>query len=370
MSKKQRINSLKKRFKKLIKEGKVSVSDIQQIDFEADVDETLSYKENLGNLLGKYHYCKELENDASAEKRHVEDIEEQFDKEFKESVKQLKGGEQEHYFATLKKYVEMVGKGYATSLLLEGRGGIGKTYEVLKTLGECDTDYVFINSYSTPLEFYQLLYENHDRVIVLDDFEGVLSSKVGTSILKSALWSATDKRIVSYYTTSEKCTVPHTFEFSGRIIFCLNSIEDNPELRALVSRTLYYKLDFPLEDIKRIIMAIANGDTTKTQLDRENRVKVAQFIIENSNEATKDLNLRTLIKAFWAYEYATKESTDWQDLVLKMLEADEEKALILELKQSCATIEDMAKEFTRRTGRSRRTFYRLKREMGLSRKYS
>lgn len=369
MSKKQQVANLKRRFARLIREKKVRVNDIQEIDFEHEIDSKLTYNENLELLLKRYGYAKEKKEEdyEGALKQHLDESAKFAEKEFKESVKELKGGEQEYYFANLKQYVEMVAKGYAHSLLLEGSGGIGKTYEVLKTLAECNTDYEFINSYSTPLEFYQLLHEYNGKTIVLDDFEGVLDTRVGVSILKSALWSATDKRFISYYTTSEKLQVPKSFEFTGRIIFCMNSMQDNPELRALITRTLHYTLDFPIEDIKKIIMAIAKGDTCKTELTREERIKVANFILEHSDEATKELNLRTLIKAFWAYDYAIKEGADWQEIVAKMLEADEEKRLILELSKEHIRVEDMGKEFTRKTGRSRRTFFRLRKEMRLTR---
>lgn len=367
MSKKQDIARLKKVFQRLIKENKAKVKDIEEIDFSAYVDGSLTYDENKEALFKEFAIPEVREEDyEDAQHEHIKAIENHYEEEFKKSVKELRGGEQEEFFRGLKDYVGMVGKGFANALIVEGKGGIGKTYEVLRTLSEKDVDYEYINSYSTPLEFYQLLYNHNGKVIILDDFEGVLSSNVGISILKSALWSATEKRIVSYFTSSDKLTVPSKFEFTGRVIFCLNSLTNNPEIRALKTRALYYNLNFSVKEIKKIIMAIAKSDD-KRKLSQEERVEVADYIIENSTEATKELNLRTLIKAYGAFEYAKETGTDWKKLVGDLLETDEEKVLIREVLDKHSSVKDAIKEFVEATGKSRATFFRLKKEMGLLR---
>jgi hypothetical protein len=367
MSKTQDISRLRSVLATALKQGRAKFKDLQEVDFEAYYDSALKYEENKRLWLERFTY-KELENDVEAEKEHIREIENHYEQEFKESVKRLKGGEQEQYFKGLSDYVGMVAKGFANSLIVEGVGGIGKTYEVLRSLSDLGVDYEYFNSYSTPLEFYQLLFEKNGKVIVLDDFEGILSSNVGISILKACMWSATDKRFVSYYTTSDKLTVPSKFEFSGQVIFCLNSLASNPEINALRTRALYYKLDFSVDDIKKIIVAIAKSKQ-ENRLGTEDRVAVAEYIVENSDEATNDLNLRTLVKAYGAFEYAQGAGKDWKAIVNDLLVVDEEKSLLKHFLNQFASKKEARKAWCEETGRSPRTFQRVLKEMGLSRRY-
>lgn len=357
----RRSKALKKRLGKLIAQGKLNM-DLQAIDTYALSDTLLTLDENYKSVLKELHYAEEpkQEDYATEAKEHILEIENKYEQEFKKSITELKSGEQEIYFKTLKDYVNIVSKGFANSLIIEGTGGLGKTHEVLKTLSESGIEWEYINSYSTPLSFYQLLYEKNNKVLVLDDITGLLNTEIGISILKGALWGVNDKRYISYYSTSDKLTIPNKFEFTGKIIFLVNSLKNNPELDALKTRALYCKLDFSFEDIKKIIMAIAKGD---------NRQEVAEYIIEIATPATKELNLRTLIKGYSIYEYAKSIGQDWKNLIDKLLETDEEKAMVLKLHKECGTAKLEIQKWVELTGRSARTYYRLKKEMGLTRAY-
>jgi hypothetical protein len=364
----KRSKQLRHRLEKLIADGKL-VADIQEIDTFALADTTLTLKENYELLLKELHY-EELptpEEYAEAEKEHLRTIENEYEQDFKKSINELQGGEQEKYFKTLKDYVNIVAHGFADSLIVEGTGGIGKTHEVLKTLSDSECEWDYVNSYSTPLGFYQMLYEKNGKVLVLDDFEGILNNDIGISILKGALWGVNGKRYISYYSTSDKLKIPSKFEYTGRIIFLLNSLGDNAELNALKTRALYHKLDFSFEDIKKIIMAIAKS--SKNNLTEDERVKVANHIIDTADVSVKELNLRTLIKGFSIYEYAKKVGSEWKELLGGLLEVDDEKALVLRLHKECPTAEAESKMWVAETGRSARTYYRLKKSMGLTRGY-
>jgi len=372
MKKSMQITYLKGWFRKWIDAGVIDgVNDIAEIDFEAEVDDTLTYKENLEHLKELYNYAEEPneEDYAIAGYEHHKEVERLSEENFKNSIKELKGGEHTKYFEGLRSKVEMVGGGYANSLIVEGTGGIGKTYEVLRTLGDMNADFVICSSYSTPLSFYHKLYENNGKVIVLDDFQGVLDSAVGLSILKACLWSTTSVRTVGYDSTSGHLEAPRKFNFTGRIIFCVNKLTDNADTQAFKTRALYYKLDFPLSVVKEIIMSIAKGGKDYG-LMREERAEIAQYILDNSDEATRELNLRTLIKAYGAYKYAKTKGKDWKKEIIDLLDVDEDKKLIKDLmSKHSGIVKDVGKEFTEITGKSRATFFRIKKEMGLNRDY-
>jgi hypothetical protein len=373
MNKKTQIAALRKRCGKLLGEGKLKVMDLQDIDFDAEVDSKLTYQENKAALEGRYVVKDVKEEDyQEAEFEYVKEEEARCDEEFKKSVGRLKGGEQEEYFKELRDFVAMVAKGFSHSLIVEGRGGIGKTYEVLKRLNELGVDYEYISSYSTPLEFYQLLWEHNGKVIVLDDFEGVLENDVGISILKAALWNTTDKRFVSYYTTSNRLRkdVPRKFEFTGGIIFCLNTLMSNPEIASFKTRAFHYDLEFSVEDVQKIIMAIAKSVREEGMNVRE-REEVGQFVVDCSDSATEDLNIRTLKKAYAIYKYCRDEGLDWKQMAMRLVKPDDEKLLVKELTDKhMGDVAGAAKEFTEKTGKSRRTFFLLKKKMNLSRGWS
>ena len=64
-------------------------------------------------------------------------------------------------------------------LILTGKQGIGKSYSSIKYLQEngleMGVDYEVFQSYTTPLQFYQFLYEHRkDKVLILDDTMGFL----------------------------------------------------------------------------------------------------------------------------------------------------------------------------------------------------
>lgn len=369
MDKSRQVFYLRGLFAKWVEQDNVNVSDIQQIDFDAEVDGKLDYSENKRAMMEKYHYCEEPREEeyAEAAKEQIREIENFEDAKFKESVKTLSGGSESKYFEILKNNVLKVAEGYANAYIVEGKGGLGKTYEVLRTLAEKEVDYTVFSSYSTPLSFYHLLYENNGKVLVLDDFEGILGNSVGVNILKSALWSATKVRQVSYHSTSDKLTIPSTFEFTGRVIFCVNKFGKTEELNALKSRALYDYLDFSIKDIKSIIKGIAKTGTNEYNLSKEECDMVGDYIIENSDEATGELNLRTLIKGYGCYAYAKVHNRDYKKELDSLLKPDEEKQLLKKLIGDYLKVKEACKEWCELTGKSRATFYNLKKEMGMSR---
>ena len=107
-------------------------------------------------------------------------------------------------------YLDMAVQGKA-SVLIHSRAGLGKTYTTLKKLE--GKDYKYNSGFASPLALYKELYEHRNKVIVLDDIEGMLKNQVAISILKAALGNGT----VSYLTTSKKLgEAPQEFEFNRK----------------------------------------------------------------------------------------------------------------------------------------------------------
>ncbi len=110
-------------------------------------------------------------------------------------------------------------------LILVGEAGMSKTYNTISYLRENNINYEYVSSYSTPLSFYEILYKNSEKdVVVFDDISSIGNSLI-ISLLKSACWTFNHKKIVSYNSTSkvlEERGLPESFEFKGRVILIFN----------------------------------------------------------------------------------------------------------------------------------------------------
>ena len=342
------------------------------IDFEALVDEKLSYQENKEIIANE---IKKLKPNAFVEMEDIkaivetnemvynEYINEQMRQEFEnalEEIKQKQTPELEKYFKELKEMVKAVVKTNLNGLIVYGPAGWGKSFQVLTTLHEMGLkereDYVYISSHMTPLELYNTLYKYRDRIVILDDVERLLENLTTLGILKSALWSPVGKRYVYYYSTTDKLEAPEQFEFTGKIIMLMNRIPDRYKeiVDSLMSRVLVYKLEFDYETKIKAIYEFAK--VVEIPLD------IVDFVRENVSETSKKLNFRTLIQLKEIYQYYNGID-EWKKIAKKILEDDEEDEImkiVYEIIQKPIPVKEQVKEFIERTGMSRATFFRYK----------
>ena len=133
-------------------------------------------------------------------------------------------------FANIERLTKMVGKGIQPSLVITGSAGTGKTHLVKQTLTDMGfeeaKDFVHFKGRATAAGLFVTLYENEDKIIVLDDCDSVFKDDDAVNILKGALDSY-DARKISYISTKTLkdtygCEVPRHFEFTGKIIFISN----------------------------------------------------------------------------------------------------------------------------------------------------
>lgn len=266
-----------------------------------------------------------------------------------------------------KEYVRAVARGYIDALILVSEGGLGKSWITVKTLAEEGLaegkDYAVLTTFSTPLQLYHKIYEHRDKLLVLDDVEGIVSNRTALSIVKSALWSATPRRIVQYNSTTEKLKAPESFEFTGRMILCMNELPNNAVARALRSRAVYYEIRLPHERVVELMREIADSRKDGPLTEGERR-EVADYIARTSTPAT-NLDLRTVVKACGLRAFSKNNGGGWEAMVDGMLERDEELELLVELAGSGGTVGEQARRWTNITGRSRATFFRRKSGLGL-----
>ena len=196
-------------------------------------------------------------------------------------------------FEFIERMVLLIARGKATSLIITGSGGLGKTHTVFSTLAENDLvedeDYIVVRGFSTARAVFNALKENKDKIIVFDDCDSVLDDKVSVNLLKGAL-DTTKKRTVSWLTADDS---DRAFDFEGHIIFVSNKeLCDIPQ--PLLSRALFVDVTMtPDEKIQRLRTIIRN---VRPDIDMEYKTEILD-LMESLKTRIQDLNIRTFIKA-------------------------------------------------------------------------
>jgi len=270
--------------------------------------------------------------------------------------------------------VNMVIERNAPACVLVSEGGLGKSYLVKTQCEEKCNDYEYFSGYMTPKQLYFYLLNNSDKIIVLDDIEDLLKNNKAVGILKGALWAVKGKSIVSYATTErDGSSSHHEFEFTGGIIVLLNKIprEKNQIVSALISRCLKYTIKLTYRQKLNIMKQIMREDSfyhlINCEVSSEDRERLIKDLIENSSPAMINFNFRTMEMMVRFYVYNKKEHPDQPnrhiDLYNQTNQKDVEKELVYKLIKSGLPVISQAEEFTEKTGKSRATFYRIKKEI-------
>jgi hypothetical protein len=188
-----------------------------------------------------------------------------------------------------------------TGFYLFGRPGSSKTYTVRTTLDQMGTQYAYHSGHLTDLGLFDLLRENHDRIVLLDDVSSIFKQKVALQILLAALGNQPSDRgvrIVKY----KRRGLEETIRFTGGILAISNlELHAEPVMEALKSRVNYLKYDPTDQQIEALMLEIASkGWTTPvgTMTPDECR-EVAEFLIAESHRLSVRLDMRNLVdKAF------------------------------------------------------------------------
>ena len=244
-------------------------------------------------------------------------------------------------FKLLEESLKAVSNGNINILTLYGNPGTGKTYTTLEYLKEQSVNYEYINSYATPLSFYELLWKNRYKdVVIFDDLYGV-NNPIILAMLKSACWISNGSRIVSYYSTSSKLDLhglPENFEFKPNIILIFNKLIQG--YGPITNRGVTINFNFNFDDKIKIF------DELKDVLDED----VLDYVKLNCNESTTNLSVRTLV----ILSNLKIAGQDFKLFAKEMLKPDEDKQLLISLS---------ADEWADETGYHKRTYYRRKKAM-------
>ena len=206
-------------------------------------------------------------------------------------------------FQNIERLTKMVGKGIQPSLVITGGAGMGKTHLVKSTLEgmglQESYDFVHFKGRATAAGLFITLYENSDKIIVLDDCDSVFRDDDAVNILKGALDSY-DTRKISYITSKALkdefgIEVPRHFEFTGRVIF-ISNISQSKLDEAIRSRSFVADVDLTTDQMFQRIEQLL--PTMESRIPLAARQHAFQLMQELEKEFDGlEINLRSFIKA-------------------------------------------------------------------------
>lgn len=275
----------------------------------------------------------------------------------------------DRFYGSLENYVKMVAKGHSNLLMLDAKGGLGKTYNTRRVLSNemRDNKWRHLKGFTTPVELYRTLWESRadGAVLFLDDMSGITSNTKAIDMLKSATDTNGPENWVEYRSSQgidhpsiEDAELPQTFNFGGRIIMSFNDTPDNPHFDALKDRGHFYQLSFSYRERLSLIREVAKLSHF-SPLSVEEQQECAEWIASVTNEAMS-VTIRTFEHVCDMRHFGQQEDENWERMALEVFNIDYAKYLIIRLREeSDMSVEKQVEYFKEKTGKSQGTYYDL-----------
>lgn len=219
-----------------------------------------------------------------------------------------------------------VAMGYQSGCIVTGRGGTGKSYTIVEELERLGASYKLTNSHITPRGLFDLLATYPDAIHLIEDAEEISRNPTSLGVLRSALWGSRSnrasrtERLISWQTHTLSLEVV----FGGGVILVSNrKLGALPEMEALATRVPCLEINLGDQEIAALMRKVASEGYQRgsLKLDAEECIEVAQFIITESAQLNRALDMRLLVNAFADRLQADDHDAgcDWQDLVYSTL---------------------------------------------------
>ena len=281
-------------------------------------------------------------------------------------------------------YTKGVALGFSNGFFLHGTGGIAKSYTVLGELQRLGIDYKLFNSRMSGRGLFEALAEYPAAVHVLEDMERLTKDRDAQGILRSACWGqrgddGKQKRTISWVTARGV----ESIVFNGGIVMLSNRpLDDLPELRAIKTRISHLHLEVSDAEIAAQMRRLATKGYRHDgkEMTADEAETVCDFVILESQSKLCHLDMRLLDNAFrdflqWRSGHS---SCHWQTLVGTRLDGRRDELTVLAPKdrqqdEDLRTLEAVLGQFPttlaaqlewcRQRGKSRASFFRLKRAL-------
>ena len=237
-------------------------------------------------------------------------------------------------------------------LIVIGRPGLGKSY-LFERLADGDENTCLIKGKSTSFRAYISAYHNIDKRLVFDDAELLWGELAGRQLIRQLCETTPIKHIRwdSAARQLERERIPREFSTRSRIAILANhfTFGGASEYAAIVDRGhLAYFDPTPIE-IHRMV-----GEWFE---DRE-----VYSYIRDRLDRIPELTVRTYVLA----QERRKAGQDWERLIEeRYCQLEHQSVVVQRLEQDPAftTVEQRAAEFMWQTGRSRATYFNVKRRL-------
>ena len=250
-------------------------------------------------------------------------------------------------------------------LVVQGAPGWSKTQTVTSVLRESGIAYKTVGVYATPVGLFNEFASNPEGLLLLDDTAGIFNNAQILSMLCAASWPTGEeggKRIIQRTSTSERALMD-AVNFTGKMIVITNMLPKSPMVGAILNRALYYRAEISAESIGGRLLKAATSVThfSNPEVSRA----VAEFIRDTlPNLDYSKISLRTLEQG---YELATIDPVGWRSLLKKILPwkdnlIKDDEQILEDLSSGGGSVEQQVAVFCQRTGKSRRTFFYLRKK--------
>jgi len=221
-------------------------------------------------------------------------------------------------YEELKFYLNMFKNGNANLIVLESRGGLGKSKLITEVLE--NTEYIRILAHVTPLRLYSLCYEHKDKYIIIDDVDSLMENTDNIALIKQLCESSEVKEMSWLSTTStlDKIDLPEVFTTSSKAIIICNSFNElSSKIYAVRDRAFHLEFRPDQQEILNKMSEILPKIFTEMPLIHKE--EVLNLIKEYSDVV--DLSLRNLIKGLSLYkECNSGKALDWKSRLISSLE--------------------------------------------------
>lgn len=243
-------------------------------------------------------------------------------------------------FNTLQKISHSACEGKVRSVIVSGKGGVGKTYSVTRIIDhhkeKLGIKAEVHSGMISPLHLYMLLYRNKGKgqIVVLDDADAIFGDEDSLTLLKAAL-DTTPIRKISWLTNSTTLKnegIENEFVYEGSMIFITNlnfrakvasgkgAMVDH--LQALMTRAMY--LDLKLHSQRELVLWIKHLIkknhilVAAEDLSMEQETEVLDFMIEMQNQFDS-LSIRS---AILLAQCVKMDPDNWKDLAMDLCMKD------------------------------------------------
>jgi len=272
------------------------------------------------------------------------------------------------FYGNLRNYVRMVTGGYSNLLMLDAKGGLGKTYHVIDTLQEeyeNDDMWVHQKGFTTPIELYKTLWKarHPDGTLFLDDMSGVTNNQKAIDMLKAATETNGDENWIQYRTSRDiehpfidGETLPNTFCFRGSIVISFNDTPDNHHFDALRDRGIDYHMSFTYQERLEIVSKLAEQENF-SELTVEKQRDTAEWISQVT-DSSFDVTIRTFEEVLDMRQFAEDAGENWQKMAYEIFNMDYQKHRIIEMREEAdMTVEEQVDVWCNEFNKSESSYY-------------